>query len=66
MKLVLDIRVFGGMNVQRFVIPLDLTGPASLTIKSTGQGYHVGVLDEDGELRVWFAHELVGLRFEGP
>lgn len=68
MKLVLNIRVLAGMDVQQFVIPLDLTGPATLKIRpgKFGQGNEISILDEDGELCMWFAHELTGLHFEGP
>ena len=67
MKLVLNIRVLAGMDVQQFVIPLDLAGPAALTIRpgEFGQGHRISVLaDGETEPRLWFAHELVGLYFE--
>ena len=66
MKLILNIRVLAGMHVQQFVIPLDLTGAGSLTIEpgDFGQGHKIKILAADGELREWFAHELLGLRFE--
>jgi hypothetical protein len=66
MRLVLNIRVLAGMDVQQFVVPLDLTGAVTLKIRpgEFGQGHRISVLDENGELRQWFAHELIGLYFE--
>lgn len=68
MKLVLNIRVLAGMDVQQFVIPLDLAGPATLKVEpgdlGFGRGHKISILDEDDEPRMWFAHELIGLRFE--
>ena len=66
MKFILSIRVLAGMDVQQFVIPIDLTGSATLMIKpgEFGDGHRISILDEDGELRAWFAHELINLRFE--
>ena len=66
MKLVLNIRVLAGMDVQQFIIPLDLTGAATLKIRpgEFGQGHRISILGEDGEPREWFAHELAGLYFE--
>lgn len=68
MKLILTIRVIAGMDAQEFVIPLDLTGPATLKIKPSGIGIgnRISILDENGELREWLAHDLLGLQFEGP
>jgi hypothetical protein len=66
MKFVLNIRVLMGMNVQQFVVPLDLAGAATLKIRpgDFGQGYRISILDENGELCEWFATELAGLYFE--
>jgi hypothetical protein len=66
MKLVLNIRVLAGMGISQFVIPLDLTGPASLKIRpgDFGQGNRISILDETGQMREWFAYEIAGLYFE--
>jgi hypothetical protein len=66
-KLVLTIQVLAGMDPQRFVVPLDLVGPATLKITpgQFGYGNRISVLGEDGEPREWFAHRLLELGFEG-
>lgn len=65
MNLVLTIRVLASMDVQQFVVPLDLTGPATLTIRpgEFGIGHRIGILDAALELRCWYASELIGLQY---
>jgi hypothetical protein len=65
-KLIFTIQVLASMNPQQFVVPLDLAGPVTLKIASaeSGDGNLISVLDEDGELRRWFAHRLLALSFE--
>jgi hypothetical protein len=67
MKFVLDIRVLATMSAQQFVIPVDLTGPATLTIQPSpfGLGHLISILDDVGGKREWFANEIIGMRFEG-
>lgn len=66
MKFILDIQVLPGTEVLHFEIPLDLTGPATLRIEpgSEGVGSRITILAEGGDLRAWYAHRLLGLRFE--
>ena len=66
MRLVLNIHVLPGMDIQQFVIPLDLAGPATLEIKpGIGRGNFISILDEAGGKREWYATEICGLHFEG-
>ena len=66
MNLILTIRILASVDPQQFVIPLDLVGPATLRIEpgEFGQGHRIIVIDEAGGLRCWYAHELIGLKYE--
>jgi hypothetical protein len=65
MKLILEIRVLPGMDVQQFVIPLDLTGAATLRIApSQNGGRLISILDEGNQKREWFAVDIVSVRFD--
>jgi hypothetical protein len=61
---ILSIRILAGMAIQRFVVPLDSAGPATLRIEPAERGHRIYIVAEDGTLRAWFAWELIGLRFE--
>lgn len=65
MNLVLVIRVLASMDAQQFIVPLDLTGIATLVIKpgDFGIGYQISILDADLGLRCWYAHELISVHF---
>ncbi len=64
--LTLDIRVMTGLRRQQFLVPVDLTGPATLRIQpgQFGVGNTIQIIDEEGELRVWYAQEIFVLYFE--
>jgi hypothetical protein len=66
MNLILEIRVLHGLGIQQFVVPVNLSGPATLSIKpaDSGRGYMISILDDQGESRVWYCVELYRLRFQ--
>jgi hypothetical protein len=63
---VLEIRVITGLRRQKFEVPVDLTGPATLTVEvgSFGGGNNVSIIDEEGEKRAWFADKIYTIKFE--
>jgi hypothetical protein len=64
--LTLDIRVMTGLRRQQFLVPVDLTGPATLKILpgQFGIGNTIEIIDEEGELRQWYAQEIFVVKFE--
>jgi hypothetical protein len=64
--LTLDIRVMTGLRRQQFLVPVDLTGPATLNIipGQFGVGNIIEIIDEEGEKRSWYAQEIYVIKFE--
>jgi hypothetical protein len=62
---ILTVRILPGMEIQQFVIPVDLAGPATLKVMRCrpGPGYLISILDKDGQKRAWFAGEVEDARF---